>query len=223
MHESRRIEPEINLTEKRFEMPIQVDRDHYFGNYDDAKRWSSYWMQIDMALRSGAEHILEVGLGNGLVAAYLQEVHARRVTTADHDPALLPTIVADIRSLPFCSDAFELSMACEVLEHIPFPEIAAALRELRRVSRICIISVPDTSFQLSFELGVRNRSAYVALPLPRVRQPSHLRVPNEHHWEIGMPEYPLSRIADAIAASGWEVASTTRNPHNTFHRLFELR
>jgi ubiquinone/menaquinone biosynthesis C-methylase UbiE len=53
----------------------------------------------------------------------------------------IPLVRADVTQLPFASDAFDLVVATEVLEHLEDPE--SALEEIRRVSaRYALLSVP---------------------------------------------------------------------------------
>ncbi len=57
----------------------------------------------------------------------------------------IPLLQADILSLPFPEDTFDIVVCTEVLEHFARPEIA--LRELCRVSRhYCLLSVPHEPF-----------------------------------------------------------------------------
>ena len=100
---------------------------------------------------SAPERILEVGLGEGEVA---ERVRARfpsaRFTGIDlPDPELaeawsakgIAGSFADIVSLPFADDTFDLVLAIEVLEHVPDPP--AGLTELKRVGRAdLVVSVP---------------------------------------------------------------------------------
>jgi SAM-dependent methyltransferase len=95
--------------------------------------------------------VLEVGVGEGEVTARL----AARWPEATFcgldlpDPELashwvrggFAPLFGDIGRLPFADGTFDLVLAIEVLEHVPFPELALA--ELERVSRTdLVVSVP---------------------------------------------------------------------------------
>jgi SAM-dependent methyltransferase len=95
--------------------------------------------------------ILEVGVGEGEVTARLAArfPDATFVGVDLPDPELaghwdgkgFAPLFGDIGRLPFPDDAFDLVLAIEVLEHVPFPELALA--ELDRVGRRdLVVSVP---------------------------------------------------------------------------------
>jgi SAM-dependent methyltransferase len=99
---------------------------------------------IDRAGLRGDELVADVGCGNG---AYLAELarrgHGGRVVGFDLSPGMLRAsrdqvpgvalIAADAAALPLPSGATDVTMAIHMLYHLPDP--AAAVRELRRVTR----------------------------------------------------------------------------------------
>lgn len=110
----------------------------------------------DLVGASGAQTILDVGCGEGFTIERLLRVDGHLpVQGLDHDLSALlqakerhpqiPVQMADIQSMPFAQDSFELVLCLEVLEHLP--DAGPALEELRRVcSRYCLISVPNEPF-----------------------------------------------------------------------------
>lgn len=129
------------------------------------------WHQIDELRQLGASNVLEVGPGSGMVTRWLRE-RGMTVRTVDIDPAVNPDDTASVTELPYDDEAFDAALCCEVLEHLPFDAVTAALSELRRVSRRgVVISVPDerpwigVSYPLYFGLHVDAlRRRY---PIPR--------------------------------------------------------
>jgi SAM-dependent methyltransferase len=99
---------------------------------------------IDLAGLAGGELIADVGCGNG---AYLAELagrgHAGPVLGLDLSPGMLRAArgrapeaglaVADAAALPLADEAVDVALAMHMLYHVPEP--AAAVRELRRVTR----------------------------------------------------------------------------------------
>jgi len=107
---------------------------------------------VDLARAGSPRRILEAGCGEGFVLNHLRE-HLRPRHAHGSDLSL-PVVVqasrrypqmtftaASICDLPFRSGAFDLVVACEVLEHVDDPR--RALEELLRVtSRFALLSVP---------------------------------------------------------------------------------
>lgn len=111
--------------------------------------------------------VLDAGCGEGETIERLEGLLEGNVTGVDLNPESvefaskrIPSAkfqVADLTSLPFPDDSFDLVLCLEVLEHIPEP--AAALAELARVCRgDVVISVPSEPW---FRLGSLARGKYV--------------------------------------------------------------
>jgi SAM-dependent methyltransferase len=88
---------------------------------------------------SEGERVLDVGCGYG---AYLSTVRrfTPRVTALDlslgilrETDAAVPKVNGDVSALPFADGAFDVVVAAHMLYHVP--DIASAVRELRRVLR----------------------------------------------------------------------------------------
>jgi SAM-dependent methyltransferase len=144
----------------------QVERSHYFGRYDSFGRFASYWHQIEETGALGGR-ILEVGIGNGTVAAVLR-ARGFDVTTVDIDPQLNPGVVADVRKLPFAAGAFDTVLVAEVLEHIPWEDVPVALGEIARVAtRGVVASVPNADVALTLQAYLPNAIQILRMALRR--------------------------------------------------------
>jgi ubiquinone/menaquinone biosynthesis C-methylase UbiE len=122
------------------------------SNPIERRLMATFLARLDDALPATApRRILEVGVGEGEVADRVAQRYPDAFVTGIDlpDPELaehwsskrFAASFADIESLPFGDDAFDLVLAIEVLEHVPDP--GAALSELSRVARAdVVLSVP---------------------------------------------------------------------------------
>jgi 2-polyprenyl-3-methyl-5-hydroxy-6-metoxy-1,4-benzoquinol methylase len=158
--------------------------------YESSNRVVQYLLQrflgqlTELAAACEANHVLDVGCGEGLVSQTLRQhgsgIRAAAYLGVDHSFGALQVAAqwlprvqlgcmgAD--SLAFRDGVFDLVLCIEVLEHVPDPR--AMLAELRRVSsRYCIISVPHEPF---FSWGNLLRGRHM---LSWGDHPEHI-----HHW-----------------------------------------
>ena len=180
----------------------QVGKGNYVaGKYAKLDRFASYSYQIREILATKPHSILEVGIGDGVIASYMKTNTDITYTTADFAVDLKPDVVADVRELPFSDLSFDTVCAFEVLEHIPIEDLEKALRELARVARTyVIISLPHFShpLKLSFKLPFVPE-VQLAFRIPHSKR--HV-FDGQHYWEIGKRGYPASRIRSVIQKFG---------------------
>lgn len=202
----------------------QVSLEHYdFRSYESAERFTSYWHQIDSALAFNAEKILEIGKGSGVFSA-LSALSGLQVTTLDIDVELRPTVAGSVLSLPFANDSFELTVAFQILEHLPFEMLTAALSEMQRISsKGILISLPDVGSSLfgTLKLPFLNK-LHFQIPHHRIFKPQH-RFTGEHYWEINKRGYSLGHTMEQISKAGLTCRHTWLNHYHPYHRFFDLR
>ncbi|MGB3055298.1 MAG: methyltransferase domain-containing protein [Acidimicrobiales bacterium] len=111
-----------------------------------------FFRALDVALpATSPSYILEVGVGEGEVTGRIASRWPDATVVgldlpdpelaAHWDHARFSPLFGDIGRLPFRDGQFDLVLAIEVLEHVPFPELALA--ELARVARRdVVVSVP---------------------------------------------------------------------------------
>ena len=122
------------------------------------------------------------------------------LTTCDFDKDLNPDFVADIRKLPFDDNSYDVILAHEILEHLPWCDVDKALGELHRVTKKYVnISVPYSaiSFELVFtfpliEKIVKRDSINLAIRIPQFFR--KIKFVSEHYWAIGRKDYPIGKI-----------------------------
>jgi SAM-dependent methyltransferase len=130
----------------RGEITPQRPREHYWSReYNTKWRICSFFHQVDELVELGAESVLEIGPGSGMVTDWLRRAGIE-VTTLDVDPALEADVHGTVTELPFEADAFDAVLCSQVLEHLPFAESETALAEIARVARLgTVISLPDST------------------------------------------------------------------------------
>lgn len=200
---------------------MQVEPEHYKHTYDSKRRFVSYWHQIKEIISLDPKNILEIGIGNGFVSRYLKQL-GFTVTTVDFDARLKPDCVAKATALPFKDASFDVVASFEVLEHMPYEEALTSLREMQRISkRYVIVSTPDATRTYRIELQapfLGNFKKLIHIPLlPREKSPVQ-----QHHWEVGLKQYPLRRVADDFTSAGFIIEKTYQVFENHRHRFFIL-
>lgn len=184
--------------------PTQVPKEHYCHTYDHKARWLSYYYQVKTVLKTGVGTVLEIGPGNGTMSDYLRK-QGLMLTTVDIDPELKPDITASLLKIPRPDNSFDLVVACEVLEHLPFEKFIPALKEFSRVSkRYVFISLPDHRRTL---LYLRGKIPFVPEFALRLRIPSFVRheFDGQHYWEIGKIGFSPRKIRKAIIGAGLRI------------------
>lgn len=175
-------------------MEKQVAKDHYnFNAYSHLGRWASYYFQLKEALSFDPMSILEIGVGDKVFGDYIKNNTGIGYISMDIAEDLKPDVVAGITSLPFKDSEFDVACAFEVLEHLPFSSLDAALSELSRVSKkAVIISLPHfgPSCELSLKVPMLKRIK-LAFKLPI--HPKH-QWNGEHYFEIGKKGYEIGKM-----------------------------
>jgi len=214
-------------------MNIQVQKEHYLKRkYGDLNRFISYFYQIDLVQQTlglnqrVSASILEIGKGNGMVSDYLKKL-GFEVTTCDFDGSLKPDYVADIRTLPFSENSFDVVLAYEVLEHLPFEEIPKALSELHRVtSKYVFISLPyrSTGFELIIKFPlVRTlfKKLFLDIFLRMPLKFKGIETSGQHYWEIDGFDYSLKKVR-ALLEKYFKIVKEVRPVLNHYHKFFIL-
>lgn len=185
------------------EFNVQVSADHYKKGYDTLSRFISYYHQIEQIRNLNPRKILEIGIGNKTTFNYLKQ-QGYEIESCDFDEKLRPDYVADIRNLPFNNNAYDLVVASEVLEHLPWNDVYRALQELHRISsKYVIISLPFSAarFEMLVSFPLMNKiigreylRLYVRIPYFFLSK----KFDGQHYWEMGRKHYSSSRIRKVL-------------------------
>jgi SAM-dependent methyltransferase len=112
--------------------------------------------------------VLDVASGGGHVARRLRE-QGCTVVTVDPAPGMKADVVAPADHLPFEDGSFDV-VTCRIAAH-HFPDIAAAVKEMARVSNRLLV-LEDNVFR-----GEHVEEA------ERLRDPTHVRCYSEDEWK----------------------------------------
>ena len=193
---------------------------HYGHNYESKKRLASYWHQVDECVTLGGSSVLVVGKGSGLPAILLEK-RGFEVITLDIQPDVEPTVIGDVRELPFSEKAFDISVCCEVLEHMPFKYFLPSLCELKRiVRRGLVLSLPDRGRWSKVIPYIFFRRSLV-MDLPNIRlQPWKFN--GEHFWEVNTQGHAIQDIERTFVAAGLKVEHSFRVWETPYHHFWRL-
>ena len=165
-----------------------------------------------------------MGKGSGLPTVLLER-QGFEVTTLDIQLQLSPTVVGNVRRIPFRNCAFDLAVCCQVLEHLPRECLIPALQQLRCVVRHgLVLSLPDcgrysTVFSLLASPVLRGKEMLTLPHLPR-KTP---KLDSEHFWEINMAGHRLCDVQRDIDQAGFTTERTFRVWEIPYHRFWRLR
>jgi ubiquinone/menaquinone biosynthesis C-methylase UbiE len=198
----------------------QPGREHFdWASYVEKPRWASYWHQVDEALAITPRTCLVIGGGDGIVVDILRR-RGVEVTTCDVVEDLGPDVVADVRDLPFADKAFDVSICCQVLEHIEYRTVPTALAQLARVT--CdrtIISVPDQGRAIDIALSIGlGRKYFRRFSVPSRKGWSFNGV---HYWELGTTPTPAAELRELLTKN-FQLMNEYRVRENAYHRFFVL-
>lgn len=200
-------------------MKIQVNKKHYdFMKYNHIKRWSSYWYQIKEILELNPKSVLEVGPGSGIIG-YILKQQEITYKTIDFAKYLRPDYIGDVRNFNL-NKKFDLVMACQVLEHMPYKYFIKSLKNMEKHSnKDIIISLPYFGPFIKFE--------FLLYPIIKINYlkkiffPKKLEFDGEHYWEIGRKNYSLKKITIDLE-NNFIVKKQFLVKENPYHYFFIL-
>ncbi len=176
----------------------QVNKKAYnFKKYSHLGRWVSYWHQLDEILNCHPKNILEIGVGNKVVANFLKSNTNIKYTSLDIAEDLNPDIIGSINNIPLPDNSFDVVCAFEVLEHLPFEKFEQSLKELKRVSKkYTLISLPHFGPMVKFSFKIPfTKEIKFAFKIPY--HTKH-KFNGQHYWEIGKKGYNQNKIKSVL-------------------------
>lgn len=200
----------------------QVDKSAYqFERYCGEDRFFSYHNQLKEIFSLKPKSMLEVGVGDHVVANYIKQNSDISYTSVDIADDVGADVIGSVTNLPFADKSFDLVCAFEVLEHLPFEQFETALTEMKRVAaKDVLISVPHFGppIKLLWKIPfLPEMRAAFKIPFPQKHEFN-----GQHYWEIGKDGYPTRLIRERIQRHFTLVRDYVLF-HNQYHHIFVLR
>jgi len=212
-------------TEPDMDAWVQVEAEHHYDpmRYLHPNRMASigYQFRLCHSHFPGAA-LLEVGAGAFVCAVILRKL-GHTVKTLDVDEKLKPDILGSVTDIPCDNAAFDAFMCCQVLEHLRWEQVDAALAELRRTtSQGGVLSVPTvrpTWALIKFDSrSAGSRRIHTGL---RSRRPMRNRT-NEHHWELEA-NVRSDDFREKVRAAGFRIVEEVRPIEWLYHHFFVVK
>lgn len=192
----------------------------------------SYFQQMIHIRTLGVGSVLEIGPGEGFIAAYMKGLGITFDTmdiVQEHSPTILGRL-EDFNPEP-CRGKWEMVCAFQMLEHSPYDNFVPNLKKMAALSsRYVYISLPYScaGFSLTINIGLGQslrwkRRLDLFIPLFMRNRKYRKKFMDEfpwavHYWEIGRRGFPLGRIRRDIRAAGLKSIREFRseNPYHYF-------
>lgn len=203
---------------------------YYTKRYINVNRWTTYSEIIKRVLEIEPSNILEIGIGNRLVADILKKI-GFSITVLDNDESLKPDYVMDIRdnALLQFKNKFDLVIASQVLEHIPYTDFVNVLHNISFITKRFIMTLPycdKHNFFISWNLNLHYFDKYrqtfqVGRKIYSKKLPYNYNI--KHRWEIGTKGFSLKKIKKQIKKQGWKINRNYFNHSFPYHYFFILQ
>lgn len=196
-----------------YEDQFALEPEYYLQN-TDFLNWFRYHFLIKDVLSSKSRRILEVGTGDGLVKNCLKPV-VESYTVFDINEKLKPDILGDLREpQKGLAGKFDCAIVADVLEHIPFADLEACLRNLHSYlapgGRL-MITIPHRRSNFLF-MSPTNKPFVFTVPTGFLSFGSFYRrfikrkiwIDPHHCWEIGDGTIQRKDVNAVIEKAGFQ-------------------
>jgi hypothetical protein len=198
---------------------------YYTDGYFSHAQFTSFSEQMRLVHSLNRKVILEIGIGNGIVADFLRKA-GLNVTTFDINPNLSPDVVGSVTDLIdiFQHKKFDLILCAEVLEHMPFEHFEEAIDNIAgTTNEYAILTLPRCQkviFDIQFNIKVPK--------LPYIEKGLFLSIPNsnippEHHWELDSSKETKLKEIDTILKKHFTILDSSRFRFRSYHHYFILK
>ncbi|RJQ32463.1 methyltransferase domain-containing protein [Candidatus Parcubacteria bacterium] len=190
--------------------------------YITKDRWNNYWYQIDSLKRfRNAKTVLEIGPGNKVVNDMLKKL-GFLAKSVDVDKSVSPDYIASAEKIPVDDKSYDLVLAAEIIEHLPFEKVDEVLEEIKRIAKTgAVISLPHSGYTLSLGFKVpliKWKFGILKIPHFWRRKTST----EEHFWELGLRNYPVRKFKKILKKAGFKIINNFIGHDDPSHIFFVL-
>ena len=201
-----------------------LSRAYYLENLDIVT-WLRHYHVLRDVLAGGGGDVLEIGTGDGVVRR-CAEPFVGSYKVLDINPNLEAELVGDIRhDHPGLAGSFDTVIATEVMEHMPFEDMATSVGNLwtwLRPGGRAIVSLPHRKSSLAlltfsqklrtirFPNGIRPSEFYNRVFRRRIW------IDPNHFWEIGDGRVRLQDVEQRFADAGFRHDGRKQLPYSDY-------
>lgn len=194
---------------------------YYSDQYFDNKQLYSLSKQINDIYNFGVNKVIEIGIGNGFVSSFLRK-SGIVVKTFDINENLKPDVCCSIEDVPrHINEHYDLTVCCEVLEHIPFENFPSNIDMISKLSDNAYITLPNN--KKSFGFG-----GLIRLPKLKHKEISlYVDIKNTgslgsgHFWEVGLNRDCNIKNIRRILLENYEEVKVEKYSLNPYHISFK--
>lgn len=198
---------------------------YFTEGYFSYEQFISFSEQLRLVHSLKKQDILEIGIGNGIVADFLKKT-GLNVTTFDINPNLNPDVLGNVTDLVniFQNRKFEIILCAEVLEHMPFQFFEKAINNIANTTKeYAVLTLPrcqkvilDVQFSIKIpKLPYIEKGFFLSIPKSTV--------PREHHWELDSSKQTRIKKINSILNKYFIILDYHRFQFRPYHHYFILK
>ncbi len=197
-----------------FNKQFDLDKSYYLKQMDFLN-WFRYYYLVKEVLGHGPRSILEVGTGSGMVKSCLSP-HVDEYRVLDINEKLKPDFLGDLRGhMAELDDRFDCLIAADVLEHMPFEDMGANLKNIlsylhkggralitipHRRSNFLFMSPSYVPHVFTVPTGFLSLGGFYRRFIKR-----KIWIDPDHCWEIGDGNIKRKHVEAEFLEAGFEV------------------
>ena len=201
---------------------LRAAADYRSTDYITPPRLASYWHQVREVSSFAPSTALCIGPGNSFVTRWLEDLDIR-VFSVEYIDSRVADVRGDVRRLPFRTASADVVLCPQVLEHVPWADVPAAVTELGRIARLgLVVTLPRSRRRLAAQVNLPMLGPRRLAVELRGSERRGIISPEEHHWEIDQPPQPLAAVERLLQSTGFRLVRSYRVWELDYHHVFVL-